>query len=69
MEVKCIRCGNNVKIDISKAIDENGEVRCFYALIVVFILDILKNSLLHVKGLSAGHAKTINICNVLVSIL
>ena len=44
-------------------------VRCFYALIVVFILDILKNSLLHVKGLSAGHAKTINICNVLVSIL
>ena len=32
-------------------------VRCFYALIVVFILDILKNSLLHVKGLSAEHAK------------
>ena len=26
MEVKCIRCGNNVKIDISKAIDENGEI-------------------------------------------
>ena len=44
-------------------------VRYFYALIVAFILDILKNSLLHVKGLSAGHAKTINICNVLVSIL
>ena len=26
MEVKCVRCGNNVKIDISKATDENGEV-------------------------------------------
>ena len=26
MEVKCIRCGNNVKIDISKAIYKNGDV-------------------------------------------
>lgn len=26
MEVKCVKCGNNVELDISKAIDENGEV-------------------------------------------
>ena len=26
MEVKSVRCGNNVKIEISKASNENGEV-------------------------------------------
>jgi len=26
MEVKCVKCGGDVKIDISNAIDENGEV-------------------------------------------
>ena len=24
--VKCVNCGNEVKVDISSAIDENGEV-------------------------------------------
>ena len=26
MKVKCVKCNNDVEIDIAKAVDENGEV-------------------------------------------